>query len=96
MSENVTPLRIVDDGGAEGFGVSPVMRRAERPVDRQELLSVLTVGERMLVMAIVTSLEVLAPFVSVAGDSAKAVGMPLLRAFKDATGVDYVGSMWDE
>lgn len=81
----------------EVAGVVPLRReRVERPATRQELLSVLSVGERMLVMALVTSLEALGPLVARCGDEARAVGAPLLMAFRDATGVEYVGSPWDE
>lgn len=62
-------------------------------MSRAQILEGLSDKERMLVCAIVETLE-RAP-ASLEGPELLVVTEPLLRAFRDATGVDYCGCEWD-
>lgn len=92
----IIPLKVrVSDGS-----VAPEPLTQKRTAtSREEILSGLSLKEAMLVAAIVTSLEQLAGIgkwgPEPSGDVRRIIAMPLLQAFQDATGVDYVGCAWD-
>lgn len=93
----VIPLTVrVSDGS-----VAPEPLTQKRTAaTREEILTGLTMKERMLVNGIVTSLEQLAEIgkwgPEPSNDVRRIIAKPLLQAFQDATGVNYVGCAWDD
>lgn len=85
----IIPLRVRTGDGSDGPEPLSPKRTA---ATREEILTGLTVKERMLVFALVEAIE---QFGIPDPDDMQGVRI-LLRAFQDATGVDYVGSAWDK
>lgn len=89
MSADVIPLKVrISDGS-----VAPEPLTVKRTAaTREEVLAGLSVKERMLIHAIVTTLEELTADY---GDRLIPIAKPLLQGFQDATGVNYAGCAWD-
>lgn len=89
----IVPLTVkVSDGSV---APEPLVQK-RTAATREEILTGLTMKERMLVIAIVNSLEDIAEYGKDAlPDGGKALATYLLQAFQDATGVDYVNCNWD-
>lgn len=94
MSADIIPLTVrVSDGSVAPEPLTPKRTAASR----DEILAGLSVKERMLIYAIVASLEEIAKMPHSESLAVRlGAAAPLLQAFQDATGVDYVGSAWDE
>ena len=67
--------------------------RVKPPQSREEILLPLSERERYCVAAMVARLEVLA---EESGALPHPGALPLLRAFRDVTGIEYVGCAWDD
>lgn len=84
MSAEVIPLTVrVSDGSV----APPALVEKRTATTREEILTGLSTKERMLVYACVAAIEE-------SWERRKTLRL-LLRAFSDATGVDYVGSAWE-
>jgi hypothetical protein len=97
MAEMYEPLRVVVDPGPQPVRLVP-RKAAGVAGNRTEICSGLqTDRERVLVYAVVGALECLAEKGGPGlrrGPGGMAASV-LLRAFADATGVNYVGCAWD-
>jgi hypothetical protein len=70
--------------------------RVKPPQSREEILLPLSERERYCVAAMVASLERLAEETLPHAVLPHPGALPLLRAFRDVTGVEYVGCAWDD